>query len=153
METVVAAREAAKLVRRITKRIDKSAGPNACWPWTGGTTDAGYGKAKVDGFDVKAHRLSYVLHKGAIPAGLVIDHLCSNKLCVNPRHLEAVTNAENISRAHRQVVRVRPDGVCSRGHVLLGDNVTSNGRCRQCIRKGMSRAVRLKRIAAREVRP
>lgn len=67
----------------------------ACWLWTGGKGN-GYGRMCTVGRKMKlAHRVSYEMHVGPIPAGLVIDHTCRNTLCVNPDHLRAVTNKQN----------------------------------------------------------
>lgn len=70
-----------------------------CWEWTGTKISKGYGEFSVDGENVYAHRWSYEHHVGPIPEGLVIDHLCCNQGCVNPEHLEPVTNEENLRRA------------------------------------------------------
>lgn len=69
-----------------------------CWLWTGCTDKGGYGHLPVNGRTTGTHRFSYVLHYGSIASGLVVDHLCRVHNCVNPSHLEAVTNKENILR-------------------------------------------------------
>jgi len=69
-----------------------------CWIWQGPVINSGYGRATVDGQKWLAHRYTYTRARGPIPAGLVIDHLCRNQLCVRPDHLRAVRQLEN-SRA------------------------------------------------------
>ena len=72
---------------------------NGCWIWNGAIHKSGYGQIKWQGKSTVAHRIVYTILKGEIPKGLVIDHLCNVKKCVNPEHLEAVTYAENTQRA------------------------------------------------------
>lgn len=72
---------------------------NGCWIWTGAIHASGYGQVKWNGKSTVAHRVVYSLLVGDIPDGLVLDHLCSVKLCVNPEHLEPVTYAINTQRA------------------------------------------------------
>jgi len=70
-----------------------------CWIWTGAVHKTGYGIVKWEGKSTVAHRAIYMSINGKIPKGLVIDHLCSVKLCVNPEHLEAVSYSTNTQRA------------------------------------------------------
>ena len=74
--------------------------PNSgCWFWVGGMSTRDYGVIYTSrGHNIRAHRVAYEMTKGSIPAGLVIDHLCRVHCCVNPDHLEAVTQAENVRR-------------------------------------------------------
>ena len=76
---------------------------SGCWAWLGQATDRGYGTVRTNKYPaVYAHRLAWALRHGDIPPGLHIDHLCFNRLCVNPDHLEPVTQAENNRRAARR---------------------------------------------------
>ena len=87
-----------------------------CWWWTGPTIYNGQSRypilRRVEGSGIyggrmRAHRLSYILFKGDLTPDLVVDHLCENKLCVRPEHLEAVSNVVNVERYHgRNVVCV-----------------------------------------------
>src|SRR3954470_20141998 len=70
-----------------------------CWLWTGArSAKGGYGDVSVSGMRFRAHRLIYEWERGPIPEGLILDHLCCNPPCVNPDHMEVVTNRENILR-------------------------------------------------------
>ncbi len=69
-----------------------------CWEWALSCSDNGYGKAKFQQWQVGAHRLSYLAHVGQIPDSLHLDHLCRNRRCINPAHLEPVTPRENVRR-------------------------------------------------------
>lgn len=71
---------------------------NGCWVWQRGMVANGYGAIKRDGYQGVAHRWYYERDRGPIPNGLQLDHLCRNRLCVNPAHLEPVTQTENIRR-------------------------------------------------------
>lgn len=66
-----------------------------CWVWQGNPSTKGYGRCTLGGRRIYAHRASFELHKGEIPAGLDIDHMCHNTMCVNPDHLQVATRKEN----------------------------------------------------------
>lgn len=105
--------------------------PNSgCWLWTGYLHRNGYATLKWDKgkSSCMAHRASYMAFKGEIPEGLVLDHKCKTRSCVNPDHLEPVTYSENNRRSPR--LKPRPD-VCKWGHSLTGDNLYP-GRWRRC---------------------
>lgn len=74
---------------------------NGCWNWQRSLGTGGYGVSCLNSKRIYAHRLSYRAFKGEIPKGLCIDHLCRNRKCVNPDHLEAVTQKVNINRGVR----------------------------------------------------
>ena|SRR5690242_15659711 len=85
--------------QRFWLKVKKSA-TSDCWIWIGGKCPAGYGRFFALGCLVPAHRFSYELHFGkSVPAQLDLDHLCRNKSCVNPNHLEPVTRKVNLERA------------------------------------------------------
>lgn len=90
-----------------------------CWEWTGALSD-GYGYFKravgLEPRMVKAHRYAYTYLLGEIPEGLVLDHLCRNRKCVNPLHLEPVTNEENILRGESGPARNARKTHCPQGH-------------------------------------
>ncbi len=99
-----------------------------CWIWTGVVQKSGYarfGAGGVSGRNVLGHRWSYERHVGPIPDGYEIDHLCRNKSCVNPEHLEAVTHAENARRSKARMF-------CKRGHRMLGVNLYEHEGKRRC---------------------
>jgi len=72
-----------------------------CWAWSGAHDRDGYSVFSIDNRSVKVHRFAYELLIAPIPPGLTIDHLCRNTGCVNPSHMEPVSMAENLRRAHR----------------------------------------------------
>ena len=111
-----------------------------CWVWAANINPNGYGHFDVDGRTVRAHRFAYEDLRAEIPEGLHIDHLCRNRACVNPWHLEPVTQAVNTARGtnrealNRWLREVKTH--CVKGHPLSGDNLRIDGRgwrkCRQC---------------------
>lgn len=129
------------LIERFWAKVQKE--PNGCWRWLGHLDKAGYGRLHAAGRDsdvLYVHRFSYEMHRGPVPDGLHLDHLCSNKWCCNWEHLEPVTLRENITRA----VGLLTVGFCKRGHPLDGDNLyfrkdrPGRWNCRQCRRERRS---------------
>lgn len=112
------------------------AGPNECWLWTGATRGGGYGVLQANCVTFTAHRLAYELLRGPIPDGLTLDHLCRNKACVNPAHLDPVALRENILRSDGVTAVNARKTHCVNGHLLAGDNLYRHPRgdrvCRAC---------------------
>lgn len=80
---------------RFWSKVNKT---DTCWLWTASTDKDGYGAFAYSGVQGKAHKYSYLLHNKKMPKKLIIDHLCRERRCVNPDHLEAVTYRENVVR-------------------------------------------------------
>lgn len=112
--------------------------PDVCWPWPL-SRDKGYGLTWVAGKLVKAHRAAYELLVGPIPPGLQIDHLCRNRACVNPSHMEPVTQHVNILRGVGFAAVNAIKTHCPQGHPYDETNtkISKKGRrhCRTCLRK------------------
>jgi len=81
---------------------------NGCWAWNLMRNKFGYGVKRDNGRSALAHRFMYEKMVGPIPLGLTIDHLCRNRSCVNPKHLDPVTHAENCRRGRLSRLGVKP---------------------------------------------
>ena len=139
------------LEERFWQKVQKT---ESCWLWTGAKS-VGYGRigaGRKTGKLLFAHRLSYEMHLGLIPDGLVIDHLCRNPSCVNPAHLEAVSVRTNTLRGISPTVLVYHKEVCSNGHDLSKDGsciIYNNGlrkRCKTCCSNAQRRWYQKKKL-------
>ncbi len=121
-----------------------------CWEWQRFVDRYGYGMVGRSNKTHRAHRVSYEAFRGVIPEGLTVDHLCMNRRCVNPDHLECVTHVDNTKRA----AAARRKEECSHGHPLSGDNlyVYKNRRfCRTCNRIYMKKSLNKRALKVSEV--
>lgn len=119
-------RELAKFWARV--RVD-----DGCWEWTGTKADNRYGKFKIRGRTMGAHRLSLMIARGYISADLVVDHICRNRSCVNPAHLRVVTKSQNSLENSVSVTAVNKlKTYCPRGHEYTPENTRRHNGKRHC---------------------
>lgn len=143
------------LKERFESKVDRNGpAPEArpelgpCWLWWGGVDKHGYGRfnrnIRCRGDVVNAHHMAWEIYRGPVPDGLSVDHLCKNRRCVNPDHLEPVTQAVNFTRgdAHKRWSEAALSRThCRRGHPFSGDNLYINPdghrECKECRRIAM----------------
>jgi hypothetical protein len=121
-------------IKRFFKKVNKTSG---CWIWIGAINNYGYGMVQINGSKHSAHRISYEIAKGAIADNLQIDHLCRNRRCINPEHLEAITQKENLLRGETIAAKNKSKTHCPKGHPYSKKNTIMKNkgggyRSRQC---------------------
>lgn len=116
--------------RFLAKVRDSESG---CWEWTGHIKPNGYGQVTVRGRKFNAHRFAYEAMVGPIPSGLVIDHLCRNRRCLRPEHLDPVTQRTNVLRGEGPAAHNARRSHCVQGHPFDDANTyVRSDRSRSC---------------------
>jgi hypothetical protein len=118
--------------------------PNGCWEWQRGKNAKGYGSVVFQGRTWLAHRLAYVLYVGPIPASHEAHHKCHNRACINPAHLEALSEPSH-AHANKTIVTC-----CPHGHPYTAANTIINSRGQRSCRTCQNIRMREKRQHAKE---
>jgi hypothetical protein len=124
-------------MHRIMEKIERSAA-TGCWLWTASCRQNGYGQVYFRGTMTEAHRAVWTLHRGSVPIGMQLDHLCRVRSCVNPDHLEVVTGRENTYRSLAPSAMNKRKTQCVNGHAFDDTNTWISGGkryCRECRRR------------------
>lgn len=111
-----------KSISRVFAKITINSN-NGCWVWNGSTTSGGYGNVRINKKLYRTHRLMYKLFVGEIPNGKgrnipVLDHLCNNRLCCNPTHLQLISDRDNILKGNGATAKKHRQVYCKNGHIL-----------------------------------
>jgi hypothetical protein len=125
---------------RFWAKVEKT---DTCWVWSAAKI-SGYGAFKLDGRAIRAHRFAYELLVGPVPEGLPLDHLCRNRACVNPAHLEPVTHRVNILRGEGACAVKARQTHCIHGHEFTLENTylkSGKRQCRTCRRSATRKTV------------
>ncbi len=137
-KTHIPTKSTSEVAPRFWSKVNKGASTD-CWEWTAKIERNGYGRFWVNGHSVSAHRFAYELTHGPIPKGLTIDHLCRNRTCVNPAHMELVSLRTNVLRGSGFTAQFAKKTHCPQGHPYDLFNMRINRRgarlCRECERE------------------
>lgn len=117
---------------------------NGCWNWNRFVDHNGYGSFRIKGNTRTAHRVIWELLRGKVPEGLVLDHLCRNRKCVNPEHLEVVTQRENCMRG-----LIGGKTHCKNGHLFDEENTLISQGEKQYTRRNCKSCDRIRKRAYR----
>lgn len=133
--------------QRFWSKVDTS---GDCWEWTASRSPLGYGQYAIQRKPRGAHRVAWEMLVGEIPDGFELDHLCRNRACVNPDHMQVVSHRENTLRGHGPSATNARKTKCCNGHDFDETNtyITPKGarQCRACVREA-GRRYRLKQKA------
>jgi hypothetical protein len=139
--------------KRFWAKVNKKA-DDECWEWTAAKSSKGYGQFALNKIAKSTHRISYIIHKGEIPDGLMICHTCNNPPCINPNHLYAGTSSDNMEQSVREMRHHEQSKThCKNGHEFTEENTflrVRKGRgitrvCRECKRKSDRQRVKATR--------
>lgn len=119
LKTLMPTRVQGTLEERFWAKVDAE---GICWEWTANLTDDGYGKIKVDGKMRSSHRVAWEMLVGPIPETMQLDHLCRNRACCNPDHLEVVTSRENCLRGRVAMRGLNLKTHCKNEHEYTPEN-------------------------------
>ena len=130
-----------KTVERFWSKVDLD-DPADCWIWDAALQTAGYGNVWIEGTNHTAHKVAWVWEYGPVPDGLQLDHLCRNRRCVRPDHLEPVTSRENSHRSPLTLNYINAAKThCPKGHDYATNADERNGKryCKACRPKAAPR--------------
>ena len=133
----------ASLAERFWAKVDTTSGE--CWEWTASLNPSGYGQFNADGSrPIHAHRVAWFIEHGSYPGeGMELDHLCRNRACVRPAHLEPVPPRINFLRGEHPTAVAYRNGTCHAGHPRTEENVyvrpSGKRECRTCMRASQER--------------